>query len=69
MNMATYGDQLTPLLVAAKYSVKNSIVWMLSNKDTAGIETSAVTVDGQNALHLVVQNHQCEYSLEVIKIG
>lgn len=67
MNMTTYGEQLTPLLVAAKYSVKDSIVWMMTNKDTAGIETSAVTVEGQNALHLVVQNHQCEYSLEVMK--
>ena len=65
MNIATRKDCLTPLLVAAKYSVKNSVVWMLGSKDTASIHTSAVTAAGQNALHLVVQNQQCEYSLEV----
>ena len=65
MNIATRTDCLTPLLVTAKYSVKNSVVWMLGSKDTANIHTSAVTAAGQNALHLVVQNQQCEYSLEV----
>ena len=66
MNITTHGDRLTPLLVAALYSVKNSIVWMLGQKDCAEIQTSAVNASGQNALHLVVQNQQCEYSLEVL---
>ena len=61
--MRTCGDQLSPLLVAARYSVRNSVVWMMGQQET--IRTSAVSVDGQNALHLVVQNLQCEYSLEV----
>ena len=65
MNITTHGNRLTPLLVAALYSVKNSIVWMLGQKDCAEIQTSAVNASGQNALHLVVQNQQCEYSLEV----
>ena len=66
VNITTHGDRLTPLLVAALYSVKNSIVWMLGQKDCAEIQTSAVSASGQNALHLVVQNQQCEYSLEVL---
>ena len=63
MNIATHGDQLTPLLVAAKYGVKDSIVSLL---EKTIVETSAVTVEGQNALHLVVQNQECVYSIQVL---
>ena len=66
MNITTREHRLTPLLVAAMYGVKNSIVWMMGQKDCTEIDTSAVSVNGQNALHLVVQNQQCEYSLEVM---
>ena len=65
MNTLTDGDRLTPLLVAAKHNVRNSIVWMIQNKDTCDIDIEATTCAGQNALHLVVQNLRCEYSLEV----
>ena len=63
MNVRTYEDQLSPLLVAARYSVKNSILEMMSLRDK--VLTSAVSADGQNALHLVVQNQQCGTSLDV----
>ena len=63
MNVRTYGECLTPLLVAAKYSVKDSILEMMSLRDR--VLTSAVSADGQNALHLVVQNQQCGTCLDV----
>lgn len=63
MDVRTYGDKLSPLLVAARHSMKNSIVGMMSYKDK--ILPSAVSVDGQNAIHLVVQNQQCSTSLDV----
>ena len=63
MNILTDADGLTPLLVAAKHNVRNSIVWMIQNKKTC---VEATTCAGQNALHLVVQNLRCEFSLEVI---
>ena len=66
MNILTDADGLTPLLVAAKHNVRNSIVWMIQNKETCDIDVEATTCAGQNALHLVVQNLRCEYSLEVI---
>ena len=63
LNVRTDREQLTPLLVAAKYNVKDSIVWMTENRDK--IDLTAEDCNKRNALHLVVCNLQCEYSIEV----
>ena len=61
--MRTDREQLTPLLVAAKYNVKDSIVWMMENGEM--IDLKAVDCNERNALHLVVYNLHCDFSIDV----
>jgi len=67
LNVRTDREQLTPLLVAAKYNVKDSIVWMMENSDK--IDLRAVDCNERNALHLAVCNLSCEYSIDVSEIS
>ena len=62
--MRTRDRKLTPLLVAAAYSRKNAVLWLL--QDGEGMVTcDAVDIEGRNAIHLASLNPQCQYTIEV----
>ena len=68
LDVRTDREDLTPLLVATKYNVKGTILWMMENKDTYRFGLKAVDCNNRNALHLVVSNLHCEYSIEVSEV-
>ena len=57
-------DGLTPLLVAAKYNRKNTVLWLLQDGEDL-VDVGAVDHKGRNAIHLAVQDTNCGYTIEV----
>lgn len=62
--MRTKREGLTPLLLAARSSVKNSVLWLLQDGEGA-VDTSAVDSGGRNAIHLAALDPHCQYTIEV----
>lgn len=62
--MRTKSEGLTPLLLAARSSVKNSVLWLLQDGGDA-VDTSAVDSCGRNAIHLASLDPHCQYTIEV----
>ena len=63
-NVRTQRDNLTPLLLAAQSSVKNSVLWLLQDGGEV-VDTSAVDSSGRNAVHLAALDPHCQYTIEV----
>lgn len=57
-------DGLTPLLVAAKYNRKNTVLWLLQDGRDL-VDVDAVDNKGRNAIHLAVLDTNCGYTIEV----
>ena len=72
-NIRTKHKNLTPFLVAAKYSRKDTVLWMLENDDLGAndgrINFKLANVDGRNALHLTALDKQSAYTIEVPSHG
>ena len=74
-NICTTHKHLTPFLVAAKYSRKDAVLWMLGDDDI-GVEGDredkitfeAATTEGRNALHLTAMDKQSAFTVEVYMI-
>ena len=66
---ARTSDGLTPLLVAAKYNRKNSVLWLLQDgireDGTCLVDITAKDDKGRNAIHLAVLDMKCGYTIEV----
>ena len=63
LNVRT-SDGLTPLLVAAKYNRKNTVLWLLQDGEDL-VDVNAVDHKGRNAIHFAVQDTTCEYTITV----
>ena len=63
-NVTTRNTELTPLMIAAMYSRKNSVLWLLQDGEEV-VDTKAVDPEGRNVIHLAAFDMQCQYTIEV----
>lgn len=62
--MRTRDSGLTPLLIAASYNRKNTVLWLLQDGRDR-INADATNIEGRNAVHLACLDLQCQYTIEV----